>query len=866
MLPVLLLLNACGGGGSGSAPTAQGRLIDAPVQGIHYQSGTQSGLTGANGTFTYEVGQRVQFSLGHIVFGSVSGQTRVTPLDLTNAGDTPNTQSINIARFLQSLDSDSGDSQISIPAAVLQRASEETIRTLSENLFSDPDTFDQKATTLLARLTEGLSDYPFVVSLQDADLAQDNMVRTLKGEGVSVNARDPDVRPSAASLERFASDAELETYLKEALRTQPWGWIHWAGVDAGIGEVATDADMGESTTSADQAGSAAPSTPFSGTNLQEEGVDEADEIKSDGQYLYLLARNDQGGRQIRVLKLESGGPPQANPVTELSPTGMVNTLNGLYLVTGREAGQPDLLVGVGGLDADRWGYWLDAAHWRTGVTELTVWNVANPAQPQQNIQISLEGRLISSRRIGEKLYLVTRYSPWVEGMDALSDASNADVLTDVPLSKLLPNLTVDGKDRGDVLRGEHCWRPPADADRAKESTMIVITAVDLREPAHPLSRCVIGPAETVYVSPEALYLATTRQNYVNPWWGGIEPALLDTGYGPPETTDVHQFDLTAAGPRYRASGVVPGHLGWEEDKKSFRMSHRDGVLRMATSLGQTWDQTATTRLTLLGETETDTGMVLTELSALDGIGETGEQLYAVRFVGDRAYLVTFRVTDPLYVFDLSDPHAPRRLGSLHIAGYSDYLHPIGDRLLLGIGKDAIPDTESTDFSGRGAWYQGLKLALFDVSDPAAPKEVATVVVGKRGTESDLLWDHHALAYLPPDNSGQARLALPVQLHQEPPEDTGSDPADAPWNYYGWTHTGLYLFRIETGTTSPTLHLDDQLVVENQTSGTGTISTDLYWEAPLSDRSVLVGDDVHYIHDGQVWSAVWGAAEEALGPQ
>lgn len=90
---------------------------------------------------------------------------------------------------------------------------------------------------------------------------------------------------------------------------------------------------------------------------------------------------------------------------------------------------------------------------------------------------------------------------------------------------------------------------------------------------------------------------------------------------------------------------------------------------------------------------------------------------------------SFQVTDPLYVFDLSDPFQPKTLGELHIEGYSDYLHPITEDLLLGIGKDAVPDTGATDFNGRGAWYQGLKLALFDVSDPSTPTEIRSMIIG-----------------------------------------------------------------------------------------------------------------------------------------
>ncbi len=137
---------------------------------------------------------------------------------------------------------------------------------------------------------------------------------------------------------------------------------------------------------------------------------------------------------------------------------------------------------------------------------------------------------------------------------------------------------------------------------------------------------------------------------------------------------------------------------------------------------------------------------LREIGSVDGLGET-EQIYSVRFMGDTAYVVTFRQTDPLYTVDLSDPSDPRVVGELKILGYSAYLHPVGEDLLLGVGQDA---TET----GR---IQGTQISLFDVSDLSNPRRIDTITLSE-GSNSEVEYDHHAFLYWPDTGLGM----IPVQ--------------------------------------------------------------------------------------------------------
>jgi hypothetical protein len=336
---------------------------------------------------------------------------------------------------------------------------------------------------------------------------------------------------------------------------------------------------------------------------------------------------------------------------------------------------------------------------------------------------------------------------------------------------------------------------------------------------------------------DALYLATTQYEYQLL----ARDALF---YDPEHSTSIHKFALSGGGVSYRGSGSVQGHLGWSEDKRSFRMGtggDNGDYLNVVTSIGSTWGDTSSTRLNVLK----DSGSGLQLVNTIDGIGKPGEQLYAARFVGERAYLVTFRVIDPLYVIDLSNQDQPQIVGELEIDGYSDYLHPVGENLLLGFGKDAVPDDGSSDFGfARGAWYQGVKVSLFDVADPARPTEINSLVYGRRGSESEVLVDHHGISFLPATDSAPFRFAIPIQINDRP-SDFGSFDPDSPSSFYAFTSKGLYSFEVTAAGVVETAYLE------------GAASAQFPTFAPVSgfaDRSVLTDSAVFYVNEGRVLAA------------
>ena len=243
--------------------------------------------------------------------------------------------------------------------------------------------------------------------------------------------------------------------------------------------------------------------------------------------------------------------------------------------------------------------------------------------------------------------------------------------------------------------------------------------------------------EIVYGSTGTLYVAT-QQWTAEPSSSQEEP--------PKSFTAIHRFDTSDSGETtYQASGRVPGYL-----LNQFAMSEYRGVLRVASTETPTWwggdvrdeGQSFVTTLERAGG-------ALLPLGQVSGLGK-GERIYAVRFIEDSGFVVTFRQVDPLYTLDLADPRAPKVLGELKLLGYSAYLHPLRNNRLLGVGQDASEE-------GR---LRGFQLSLFDISDLRNPKRIHQTALGS-GSSSDAEYDHHAFLYWRP-----ARLAVLPVLSQE----------------------------------------------------------------------------------------------------
>ncbi|MEA3543615.1 MAG: beta-propeller domain-containing protein [Thermodesulfobacteriota bacterium] len=644
-----------------------------------------------------------------------------------------------------------------------------------------------------------------------------------------------------ARLHRIEQAAYLEDYLKNGIsygKSSPLALPFLREMDTML-DVSTAANGGD----------AAAPVEFSSTNIQEQGVDEADRLKTDGSIVYrtMPCVHDTSKACIASDRLIEQ-PATSEPLSMLELE--TRDAGNLYLLTEREESRPDLLVHVAGGSPDYRIMWDYCGWWQEGKTIIHLLDISTPANINVARTMEIDGILIGSRRIGEKLYLVTRNTPTIPGYYSRSAMNVADDdqvgqqnLAAASLEELLPTVRIDQGEAQPLVDPQNCIVPILPPDVAPRPTVTTLTVVPLYAPEAFHSLAVVGESETLYMSSRAVYLATSsRRDWIQPFGGVREGVIL-----PQESyTELHKFSLTGDDIEYRGSGQIPGTLGYETDKKSFRMGEYDGVLRIATSVGNSWDATSSTTVSLLREH--GDSQHLETVGALENLGERGETLYAARFVGKRGFLVTFKVTDPLYVLNLEDPEHPEKVGELHIDGYSDYLHPLGDNLLLGLGKDAIPDEDSSDFSGRGAWYQGVKLSLYDITPGRAPAEIESIILGKRGTDSAALSDHHAFTWLARGDGDTAQIAIPVELADVEPQSEWFDPSE-PNAYYGWNRTGLWFFEVNMGSTPGLEEVDSFITNRYTVAGSAT------WQerSTQGDRSIIQGDTVHYLHNDEIYS-------------
>jgi uncharacterized secreted protein with C-terminal beta-propeller domain len=286
------------------------------------------------------------------------------------------------------------------------------------------------------------------------------------------------------------------------------------------------------------------------------------------------------------------------------------------------------------------------------------------------------------------------------------------------------------------------------------SSYTSIISFDLETAAPPATATIVSSAGAVYASADALYLAVAHA-----WTEGDD------------VSTVHKFRISdePSDTGYVASGAVPGRV-----LNQFAMDEREGLLRIATTNGHVPSPDVASQLSVLG-VEGDT---LVMVGAIGNIAPT-EDIRSVRFDGTRAFVVTFKKTDPLFVFDLSDPAEPRQLGELKIPGFSTYMHMVDDTHLLAIGYDA-------DDHGDFAFFDSVLLQIFDVSNPSAPVRTHHHVIGTRGSSSEALTNHLAFTYYPE----KSLLALPMTLCEG--GDDGQFGAEL-------TFSGLMLFDASVGT-------------------------------------------------------------------
>ncbi|MFK7892980.1 MAG: beta-propeller domain-containing protein [Granulosicoccus sp.] len=561
---------------------------------------------------------------------------------------------------------------------------------------------------------------------------------------------------------------------------------------------------------------------------------------------------------LSILALDAD-TPDARSINDLSIDLEGRNADGFYLYETDAQSSAIITASGGGF----WGFWRQPAAFGNQQSVIAKVDVTDAERAALTDTFTIDGRIISSRRIGDALFFASRYYPSIPGFEPWQTGSEEwrDIVENTDLATLMPEYSRnDDEESTSLVDASACFVAQGALDQKYYSPdIITLGVIDLATMQLRDSECFLGATETFYANTESVFLATTRHSYsegpitldgtpVDTDLTVIEPDI--EWFDPRTSTDIHRFDITSDELTYAGSGTVDGHLGWNELQKPFRMSEKDGYLRVATMNDRQGREHSPILLTILqadGEGNLETVSRLPNETNPEFIGKPGEQLYASRFIGDRAYLVTFRQTDPLYTIDLSDPANPKVTGELEIEGYSDYLQPVGENHLLGIGKNAVAANGGFG-DGRGAWVQGIKLALFDISDPAFPTEVQSLLLGERGSDSVALRNHRAITIQPANDQHPMRVSFGADIYGEASPIASPLPEEA-FNYKEWNYTGLHGYDIIVGA-NPQIIPRGALVIDINNSESRRFPS--YGD----DRSVMVNDAVFYVHGAEVYPALW----------
>jgi len=463
------------------------------------------------------------------------------------------------------------------------------------------------------------------------------------------------------------------------------------------------APISDSFDSTSSLGSAESSVEYSNTNIQEENVDEGDIIKTNGVYLYLLkgnSDNDEFSLEIREITDDGADYGESySKFLDFTPREFYLNNNKVVIL-----GTEDLTGGFG-----------------NNGSRIEVWDVSNPVDIKVNYSASFDANLLTSRVNKNVFYFVGNY---YESRFANATADS--------IEELLPLVEIQ-KD-GYEIRDYEC----SDVSAFGESytNMIMLHAIDLSSLSDN-TELILGETSGHYMSEENLFLTTRVFD--------ISSRASDPLFDPVETsipiepssinTEILKLGLDKTEFDSSASGKVNGTL-----LNQFSMDEFGGNLRIATTTNG-YSQTSENMVYILDDD-------LEELGSIDNIAR-GEGIYSARFIEDRLYLVTFRQVDPFYVIDLSNSNNPQILGELKLPGFSNYLHPYSENIIIGFGRE----------TNRFGSVQGLKVALFDVSDPSNPQTLDTYELGDETYTSDAETNHKAFNYL----DDEKLLILPYEF-------------------------------------------------------------------------------------------------------
>ena len=426
---------------------------------------------------------------------------------------------------------------------------------------------------------------------------------------------------------------------------------------------------------------------YSATNEQVAGVNEADIVKTDGKFIYVAL-----GKSIKIYQANNGKPVLVDEIAmSVDPkTGQYVQLTEMYIDQGR-------LVVLGARNS--FNNWIRPMPELTtsmdkaimpymsgkSYTYVGVYSISENGKSSLIKEVEVEGNMLSNRKKDGTVYLIVNKYLNYYGIDPVDivpmyrDTAKSDEYKKVPIDSIM-------------------YYP----ERLSPNYLIV-AAIDINDAKTPATiETLLGSGSMVYMSNNALYVAGQDYNTI---WGTI--------------TNISKFTIDGTKIGFAGGGMVDGSI-----LNQFSMDEHNGNFRVATT---NWQQESKNALYVLDKN-------LNQIGSVENLAP-GERIFSVRFMGDKGYIVTFRQIDPLFVIDLTNPTSPKVTGELKVPGFSNYLHPLSEDVLLGIGQSV------DEMTGR---QEGIKLSIFDVSDQGKPKELSSITLGSSGSYAEVLNNHKAL--------------------------------------------------------------------------------------------------------------------------
>lgn len=665
-------------------------------------------------------------------------------------------------------------------------------------------------------------------------------------------AESPKVTP-IEGLPTVGTVEKLRSILAEAESSRPMMTFGMGmGMDTANGAVMRDG-LAKSVTPNSTAQASASnslalegSSDYSTTNLQVDGVDEADIIKNDGQYIYQVNNQELIVAQVfpsdpmsivsRIAFKQGEYTPQELYVDDkyLVLIGSAYYLEASPLKTPQEEVQPIDPVSGAVQSQKRSQIQIYPPQYNKTTTKAIIYDLADKTNLKKIREVELDGNYVSSRKIGSNLYLIAnKYLDTYHIMQQESDPPQPSYRDTVGKGKFVKIGYNDIHYFPNFLEPNYL--------------LIAGLNLDLKDREMQVSSY-LGSSQTVYASASNLYVALTQyqridqpapmsQPTTDSSTSSSAPSATASSLVAPEqlipssfktTTALYKFSLDKGAVTYNNKGEVPGTV-----LNQFAMDENNGFFRIATTTGEinrTDNLTSKNNVFILDEALQLTGKV-------EDIAP-GEKIYSVRFMGERGYMVTFKNVDPFFVLDLKNPASPRVLGALKIPGFSDYLHPYDENHIIGFGKETV---ELSQYGSTNAYYQGLKLAVFDVTDVSHPVEMFKTSIGDRGTDSEVLRNHKALLF----DKEKGILSFPVTLMEVKNPLTTSKNRILDYGQFTFQGAYVYQFDLLNGFTlrGKITHLQDADLMkagQHYNYGSNTV-----------ERTIYIKDTLYTISKGMI---------------